>query len=223
MAGEFGVAHDLLAQSRAIHDALGVSLHAVLAQDEAYIALLEGDPAAAEAALEPCVAQLTEMGEKALLGTMAAMLARALADQGRDDEAWRLVDTVDEVASPDDLAVEIERRTLRALLLARRGDTETADRLSSEAVTIAASTDWLDERGEVLLTRGRILRAYDRPDEASRAFHRAFELFSRKGNVVSAQRARAAADEAPPPRPQTRRFRTGAEESRGGERRTKRR
>jgi class 3 adenylate cyclase/tetratricopeptide (TPR) repeat protein len=206
MAGQFDVAHDLLAKSRAIHDELGVSLHAVLAQDEAFIASLEGDPAAAEAALRPCVAQLTEMGDKALLASMAAMLARALVDQHRDDEAWRLTDTVDEVAAPDDLSVQIWRRTLRAQLLTRRGDTETADRLAHEAVTIAAPTDWLDERGEVELARARILRACNRPEEASSALHRAVELFGRKGNVVSAERARA--EESSAVRPPTRRFHT---------------
>src|SRR6185312_2399991 len=54
MAGQFDVAHDLLAQSRAIHAELGVSLHAVLAQDEAYVGLIEAAPEAAEAALKPC-------------------------------------------------------------------------------------------------------------------------------------------------------------------------
>jgi class 3 adenylate cyclase/tetratricopeptide (TPR) repeat protein len=225
MAGRFDLAHDLLDQSRAIHDELGVSLHAVLAQDEAYVALIEGDPAAAEAALTPCVAHLTKIGEKALLGTMATMLGRALVEQDRDDEAWRLTETVDEVAAPDDLAVETWRRLLRAELLARGGDPDAAERLSDEAATIAASTDWLDDRGEVLMTRGRILRSCGRPEEASRAFHQALDLFSRKGNVVSAARARAIVDELPSRSARTvkRRFHIGADESRRREGRSRRR
>jgi class 3 adenylate cyclase/tetratricopeptide (TPR) repeat protein len=208
MAGQFDIAHDLLAKSRAIHDELGVSLHAVLAQDEAFVALIEGSPAGAQAALEPCVAALTEMGEKALLGTMAAMLGRTLVIQHREDEAWRVIDTVDEVATPDDLSVEMWRRAVRAELLARRGDVDAADRLSSEAAAIGAATDWLDDHGEVLMARGRILRECNRPEEASRALRQAQELFTRKGNLVSAGRAEAAAAEVPSARPQNRRFRT---------------
>jgi len=166
MAGELDVARDLLARSHAIHEELGVSLHAVLAQDEAYVALIAGDAAAAEAALRPCVAHLAEMGEKALLATMAGMLGRALLELERDDEAWQLTDTVDEAAAPDDLSAQTYRRILRAELLARRGEAGAADRLSTEAATIIAATDWLDERAEIQMARGRILGAAGRDDEA---------------------------------------------------------
>ncbi len=47
------------------------------------------------------------------------------------------------------------------------------------------------------MARGEVLRVRGRADEASRAFHRAFELYTRKGNVVSAQRARAVVDAVP--------------------------
>ena len=129
------------------------------------------------------------MGDKALLATMAGILAQALAEQHLDDEAWELLDTVDEAAAPDDLSAQMLRRIVRAELLARGGDTAAADRLSAEAVRIAASTDWLVERADVLMARGRILRAGDREEDAVRSFAQAFELFSRKGNVVSAERA----------------------------------
>jgi hypothetical protein len=120
-----------------------------------------------------------------------------LADQNKDDEAWAVVDTVDDAAAPDDLSAQFLRRIVRAELLARRGDAARADRLSDEAVHITASTDWLTDRAEVLMARGRILRAANRHGEASRAFAKAFELFTRKGNVVSAERVRAVIDERP--------------------------
>src|SRR3954447_20872686 len=209
MSGDFAVARDLLDRSHAIHEELGVSLHAVLAQDDADVHLIAGDPSAAEAALRPCVTQLAEMGDKALLATMAGILARALAEQHLDDEAWELLDTVDEAAAPDDLSAQSRARVVGAELLGRRGDAAAADRLSGEAVRITASTDWLAERADVLMARGRILRAGGREEDAVRSFAQAFELFSRKGNVVSAERARAAVDEGPARRgrPERRRFR----------------
>jgi class 3 adenylate cyclase/tetratricopeptide (TPR) repeat protein len=221
MAGEFDVARGLLAESNEIHDQLGVSLHAVLAQDEAYVELIQGHPATAEAALRPCVAKLADMGEKALLATMAGVLARTLVDQGQDEEAWAFTDLVDDAAAPDDLSAQVLRRIVRARLLARRGRTAAADRLSREAVGIIAPTDWLVEHAEVLMARSEILRAGGRDDEAARAVDEAVELFSRKENVVSAKRALAVAAESPPGRPPTRRFRTGAPGWRPAGRRTK--
>jgi hypothetical protein len=41
------------------------------------------------------------------------------------------------------------------------------------------------------------VRACGRPDEADRAFQKAFELYARKGDVVSAERARAVVDTVP--------------------------
>jgi hypothetical protein len=117
------------------------------------------------------------------------------------------------------------RRIVRAELLARRGDTAAADRLSGEAVRIGASTDWLAERADVLMARGRILRAGGRDEDAVRSFAQAFELFSRKGNVVSAERARAAVDERPAwrDRSERRRFRAESREPPLGGRRPGRR
>src|SRR3954451_2061747 len=216
MVGRMDVAHELLAESHAIHDELGVSLHAVLAQDDAYVALIAGDPAAAEAALRPCVAQLSGMGDKALLATMAGLLARALVEQHHDDEGGALADTVADAAAPDALSAQMLRLIVRPELYARRAAIAIADRLSSEAVRITEQTDWLVDRAEVLMARGRILNAAGRPDAAGRAFRSACELFSRKGNVVSAERARAVVAQlpAPPKASQRARSRTPSREPR---------
>jgi ATP/maltotriose-dependent transcriptional regulator MalT len=197
MAGHFDVARDLLAQSNAIHADLGVGMHAAVAYDEAFVALIAGDPGAAEAALRPGCAHLQEIGEKALLATSAGVLARALLEQGRDDEAWTFTDIAEEAAAPDDLSAQILCRQVRAQLLARDGTLEEADRLSAEAVALADRTDWLIDRGDALMARGEVLRAAGRTDDAARAIHKAFDLYTRKGNLVSAERARAVIDEGP--------------------------
>ena len=56
-------------------------------------------PAAAERRLRPGYEKLEEMGERGLLATTAAMLAQALYDQGRYDEAGAQCD-VSEAAAP---------------------------------------------------------------------------------------------------------------------------
>jgi tetratricopeptide (TPR) repeat protein len=197
MAGHIDVARGLLAESNLIHAELGVGMNAASAHDEACVELLAGAPARAEAALRPSIAHLEEMGEKALLATIAGLLARVLVEQGRDDEAWTMTGTLDETAAPDDLSAQILRRMVRAQLLARSGATDEADELSEAAVAIAGRTDWLVDRADALMVRGEVLRALGRDDEAVAAMRKAFDLYTRKGNVVSAARARTVVDTMP--------------------------
>ena len=53
----------------------------------AIVEMLAGDPAAAEREIRPECEMLEGMGETYFLSTMAAMLARAVQEQGRDEEA----------------------------------------------------------------------------------------------------------------------------------------
>jgi class 3 adenylate cyclase/tetratricopeptide (TPR) repeat protein len=192
MAGRFDVAAELFAESRAIHDTLGVGMHAAVAQDEALVALAADDPRGAEALLLPGLERLEAIGERAFLATTAGILAIALIEQDRDDEAWDLTRTTEEAAAEDDLSPHILWRMARARLLARRGERSDAERLSREAVALAARTDWLVDRGDALMVHGEVLAACGQDDAASAAIREALELYSRKGNVAAAQRARTA-------------------------------
>jgi predicted ATPase/class 3 adenylate cyclase len=197
MAGRFDAARDLFARGQAIHDDLGVSMHAAAAHDEAFVARLAGDPATAEALLRPGCDYLQSRGERALLATTAGMLAEALLEQGQDAEASTYTDIAAEDAAPDDLAAQVLWRSVRARLLTRDGDPDEADRLSAEAVELAAKTDFVLDHADTLMARGEVLRAIGQPDGATRSFRKALELYDRKGNVVAAQRARRVVDERP--------------------------
>jgi hypothetical protein len=48
------------------------------------------------------------------------------------------------------------------------------------------------------MARGEVLRAVGEHDGAAATMRKAFDLYTRKGNVVSANRARSAVDAAPP-------------------------
>jgi ATP/maltotriose-dependent transcriptional regulator MalT len=158
--------------------------------DEARIALLADQPARAEAALRLGGERLEAMGERALLATTAAMLAHALVAQDRDDEAWALTGTAEAAAARDDLNAELLCRAVRARLLARRGAVVEAERLSADAVALAARTDWLVEHADALMARADVLRAAGHERVATLTVHEAVDLYERKGNVVSAARAR---------------------------------
>jgi class 3 adenylate cyclase/tetratricopeptide (TPR) repeat protein len=197
MTGRFDIARDLFARGQAIHRDLGVSMHAAAAHDEARVERLAGDPAAAAALLRPGCDYLQSRGERALLATTAGMLAEALLEQGEDAEAWTYTEIAAADSAQDDIAAQVLWRSVRARLLAREGDLDEADRLSAEAVALGGRTDFVLDHADAVMARGEVLQTLGRPDDATRAYRNAFVLYDRKGNVVSAQRARTVADELP--------------------------
>jgi hypothetical protein len=69
--------------------------------------------------------------------------ARALAAQGRDDEAFAQATLSGELPVKDDLHAQVERRSPLAAVLASRGRLEEAERLAAETVRLGADSDML--------------------------------------------------------------------------------
>jgi hypothetical protein len=191
MAGRIDVAHHLLTDSNAMLGDLGVSLHSAVAHYDAFVGLLGDDAPAAEAVLRTGYEQLEAMGERALLATTAALLAEALLAQDRDEEAWSFVETGEAAAAPDDLNAHMLCRSVRARLLVRQGRIAEADRISAQAVALAAKTDWLSDHGDALVARAQVLRAADETSVAIVTVREAVALYEQKGNATSAERARS--------------------------------
>jgi ATP/maltotriose-dependent transcriptional regulator MalT len=166
-------------------------MHTAVSHDEAFVALLSGDAAGAEAVLRAGYARLSEMGEKALLASTAAMLAQSTIEQGHLDTASEFTQVAEETAAADDLSAQIAWRSTRARILARRGQTSEAKRLSAEALTLAARTDWLSEHADALLSQAEVLELAGEPAAAADALRGAIALYERKGNTIGAGRARS--------------------------------
>ena len=130
------------------------------------------------------------MGEKTLLPSTAANLAQAIYAQDRPEEAWDFCQVSREVASEEDLSAQVVGRGAHAKLLARQGRGDEAVRLAREAVDLAAKTDLLTHHGEAFLDLAEVLELDGHPAEAETAFRSGLELFERKGDLVSAERAR---------------------------------
>jgi tetratricopeptide (TPR) repeat protein len=154
------------------------------------IELLAGDAVAAEAELRVGFDTLEAMGEKTLLSTVAAILADALYGQGRYTEAAHYTHVSEEATSPGDIASEAGWRSVRAKLLARRGELDEADRLSLEAVRFMEQTDSLAQHANALVGRSEVLRLAGRNEEAARALEQAIRLYAAKGVVPAVERAR---------------------------------
>ena len=69
----------------------------------------------------------------------------------------------------------------RAKMLARRGETDEALRLSAEAVALARRGDCLMDIGDYLRDRAEVFRLLGRPDEERSALEEALVAYERKG------------------------------------------
>jgi ATP/maltotriose-dependent transcriptional regulator MalT len=190
MTGDFELARRLIREGHEILDDLGRMEFAV-SHHESMVEMLAGRPASAEAALRPGYETLERMGERALLATTAALLAQAVYAQERLDEADALCGVSEEVAAPEDLTTQVVWRSVRAKISACRGELTHAIRLAEEGVRLAEPTDLLVIHADACLDLADVMAIAGQPHEAQAAAHRGLELYERKGNLVSAARARS--------------------------------
>jgi tetratricopeptide (TPR) repeat protein len=159
------------------------------AMEGGQIELLAGDAQAAVERLREGYDGLGRLGETGFRSTVGTLLADALERLGRDDEAEMVLRECEEISQRDDFDPQARLRSVRARILARRGDLVEAERLAREAVAIMAPTDYLDNQGHAYVALADVLAARGRADDATQALAEAAALFERKGDVVSAARA----------------------------------
>jgi len=191
MAGRFDEARRHIDDSRALARDLGLIWQAGVQELlSGYIELLAGDPVAAERDMRTAEATFMEVGEGWFLSTVAVDLPRAVYEQGRYDDAFELLTTIEERSAPTDREWQIKRTGIPARLLARRGDFEGAERLAREGVALAAASDFVVLHADVLLDLADVLQLAGRRADAAAATAKAVALYQRKGNVAAARRAR---------------------------------
>ena len=190
LAGRFDEARELYRRSRAMYVELGLRVNAALVSlDSGVVEMLAGDPGVAERELRADYEALDAMGDRNYLSTAAGLLAQAPHALGRDDEAERFTWISEQTSAPDDVNSEVEWRSARAKVLAGRGALAEAETLAREAVRLAMGTDFLEVQGNALMDLAAVLGRHDQPGAAA-AIRQALVLHERKGNVVSAERAR---------------------------------
>jgi class 3 adenylate cyclase/tetratricopeptide (TPR) repeat protein len=197
--GDFDQGGRLSARARELLLDLGQrTIAAGITMITAWIPLRAGDPVAAEAELRPAHEALESIGEKGVRSGVAAVLAEALFQQGRLDEADRFTRVSEEAAASDDVLSQVWWRGVRAKIHARRGNFEHAARLAREAAEIIEPSDWLVIKAWVLLTLGEVLLAAGESEPARESVERALELYEQKGDIVDASRARQLLDSLQP-------------------------
>jgi DNA-binding SARP family transcriptional activator len=191
MRGQVDRANLLLARGRAIFDELGATMTSAVTHPAAFVAMLVGDPATAEAHLRRDYETLERMGEKGYLATTAAFLAQAIAAQGerRYPEAERFIQVSHEAGAGEDASALMVCQAISARILAWNGEADRAEELAREAVAVAARTDFLNQHADALLELARVHTAAGREAAAQDALNQALGLYGRKGNLLAAERA----------------------------------
>ena len=192
MIGRFEAARELLDSAwRTLEDLGFITLNSSFTQYDGLVELLAGDLERAEERLRFGIGRLEEMGERAYVSTLAALLAEVLYQRGHHAEAAQFVDRSMETAAPDDLVAQIAWRAVQAKLLASAGQLDNAEALARHAVSLAETTDWSNDHAAACLALGEVLRKRGQSKRAEAAIRKAHSLYEAKGNIVAVEGARA--------------------------------
>ena len=168
MSGRFDEARKHIEETRALARDLGLMWQAAVQELlSGYVELLAGDPVAAERDMRTAEQAFREIGEGWFLSTVAVDLPRAVYEQGRYDDAFALLDAIDETPAPTDREWQIKRTGVPARLLARRGQLEEAEKLAREGVALAADSEFVVLHADVLLDLAEVLGLAGRSEDAA--------------------------------------------------------
>ena len=191
MNGQLEVARSLYRRSReTLRDLERGVISAATGTDVLRVELLGGDLALAEREVRPDYEFLIRVGETYNLSTLAAMLSWVVRDQGRDEEALKLSEVAERASAPDDIDSQSVWRYVRAPIIARFGNLALAEQLGREGLELARRSEapWL--QADALTELASVVQMAGRSAEAGDLLRAAVELYTIKGNVVSAERAR---------------------------------
>jgi DNA-binding SARP family transcriptional activator/tetratricopeptide (TPR) repeat protein len=191
MQGQFDHGRQMIAQGRELMESLGHTRPLVATMWwRGEFELLAGEPAAAEAALNEARQHAAASGMLSTGATIAELLARALLWLGRDTEAEAMVDEARAGAPSDSLEAQARWRSTLAAVHAARGQADDAAALAAHAHRLLRTTDLLPLRADVLMALASAHAARGETAKARQAGRQALALYTEKGSIVGAQRAR---------------------------------
>ncbi|HEY6315394.1 MAG TPA: BTAD domain-containing putative transcriptional regulator [Streptosporangiaceae bacterium] len=156
----------------------------------AIVGLIIGDPAAAERYARQGYEACRAMGERGgYVVDLAVLLADALYEQGRFDEAQQLIDQAN--TEPSHATVSTPLLT-EAKLLAHRGQFAAARQLVGQAEALLAPTSLPYLQTDALKTRAEVERLAGAPGQAAASLRAALQIFEDLRAATLAGRTRAA-------------------------------
>jgi tetratricopeptide (TPR) repeat protein len=192
MRGLATEAEELFAQVRGALDEHDLQRNGYFQIHLAFAEPLLGNGEVVEREQRATCTALEEVSEKTMYSSVAAMFARTLYARGRIDEAEHYTRASEAAAGPIDIHAQVVWRSTRAKVLAQRGELEAAEALAREAVAFAEQSDFLVTHADALMDMAEVLQLARLSDKAADAAARALALYEAKGNIVMAERTRAA-------------------------------
>jgi DNA-binding SARP family transcriptional activator len=192
LGGRFNVARQLVAHARDIYEGLGLTVGSAetCGHVGGMLELLADDPETAAHIFRESCETFERYELWASLATRAADLAEALYAQRALEEAEQWASVARRHTKEGDVGAQFSWRAVLAKILGQQGTVDEAELLAREAVALAERTDAINQRGYVLLSLAEVLRIAGRTEEAASCADSAADLFTRKGNVVAAARAK---------------------------------
>jgi tetratricopeptide (TPR) repeat protein len=192
MRGDFEGARADIARADAMAAEAGFSMHVASSGSQvlAPVEMRAGNPQAALDAALPSYEAMAATGDLSFSSTSAGMVAWALAELDRLDEAERYAQIALDTSSQSDYESQALGREVLARVLSRQGALAEAERLAREAVAIRDGAENPNGQGEALLVLADVLRLAGRPGAAD-TLEAAARRFGQKGNVVMVERARS--------------------------------
>jgi class 3 adenylate cyclase/tetratricopeptide (TPR) repeat protein len=181
MAGEIEAAREVVAEAAPIARELGIVPAGMVGMAGGHVEQLAGAPEAEAELLRGPWEAYGEIGETGFRATIGTLLAAALTGAGNEDEAEQVLAEVESFAAGDDFDPQVRLRWVRALILARRGEVEEAERLTREALEIASPSDYLEVTADAYVAHATVLETAGNLAEAQAAWQRAYDLYERKG------------------------------------------
>jgi tetratricopeptide (TPR) repeat protein len=185
MEGDFDEARELARGDRGILGDFGLSVsEAAAAEVYGTIEMLAGEPSAAETEFRRGLEQLHHLDEARMAPELAILLADALIDLQRHEEAAKLAEQV--ATSAEEMSsTGLRTKMVQARLAAFADDQPQAALLADEAICLARRTEWITWLADALLVK---LDVSSR-EEREKLVREAHALYVRKGHIVGLQRA----------------------------------
>jgi predicted ATPase/DNA-binding SARP family transcriptional activator len=192
--GRFSDGRAALARSRSILAGCGANLGlGYWAIPAGLVELAAGDAAAAERHLRQGYEALRVItGERGAFGYLAALLAEALCELGRLNEAQEMTEEAESAAAPDDIDPHTQWRATRAKLLARRGEFSAARRLVGEAQALLPPASRPLPKAQTLVAEAEVNRLSGAPDQAAACLRAALRIYDDGRATSLAEKVRAA-------------------------------
>ena len=189
--GRIPEARKLMADCLAIIEDIGAPIDkAASSMEQAHIEFLAGEPVKRERVLRAGYEELSAMGVRGFLSTIAADLADALLDLGRLDEAGAMCAVAEEAGAADDEMTQVGVRLARGRLAAARGSLDEALTSVASALVLADQGEYYHLRTGSRLVFAQLLLDAGRLDEARVRAQEVIDLARPRGDVVFEGRAR---------------------------------